>query len=185
MTTTRYPGAEASGGGVLDRTFLALCLVHFLSSFITSPFTALFPVYVEADLERLPWFTGYLRALMLVLGGIFAVVAGRLCDILGRKTTLLIGLSGALLTGLVFRFSDPLILTLLIFCVGMATGPWTTAGQSYLITSVRAGRLGLGGAMYFLSNTAGNSLGSLVTGLLKEEWTFPEIGGAMTAALAG
>jgi len=183
--TTRTPQVEASGGSVLGRTFLALCLVYFLSSFITSPFAALFPVYVEADLERLPWFTGYLRALMLGLGGIFAVVAGQLCDILGRKTTLLIGLAGAMFTGLVFRFSDPLILTLLIFGMGVATGPWSTAGQSYLITSVHARRLGLGGAVYFLSNTAGNSLGSLVTGVLKEEWTFPEIGAGMAASLAG
>ena len=50
----RPPQAEASGGSLLGRTFLVLCLVYFLSSFITSPFAALFPVYVEADLVRRP-----------------------------------------------------------------------------------------------------------------------------------
>jgi MFS family permease len=183
LPETSDPRAEAPGGSVLGGAFLALCLVYFLNSFIVSPFAALFPVYVEADLERQPWFTGYLRALMLVLGGIFALVSGRLCDLLGRKNTLLLGLAGSMLSGLVFRASDPLVLTLLIFVLGAATGPWSTAGQSYLIASVDPRRLGLGGALYFLSNTAGNSLGSLVTGVLKERWTFPQIGAAMTAAL--
>ena len=185
MPGTRIDEEEAPAKSFLGRTFLALCLVYFLSSFVTSPFSALFPVYVEADLERLPWFTGYLRALMLVLGGLFAVVSGRLCDLLGLKATLLLGLGGSLLTGLVFRAVDPLFLSLLIFAMGVASGPWSTAGQSYLITSIDARRLGLGGALYFLSNTAGNSLGSLATGFIKERWTFPEIGAAMTVAQGG
>ena len=185
MSAAHGSTAEGPGDGLLSRVFLALCLVYFLNSFVIAPFSALFPVYVEADLERLPWFTGYLRGLMLALGGIFAVVGGRLCDFLGLKVTLLIGMAGSLLTGLVFRAADPLLLTLLLFGMGVGTGPWSTAGQSYLITSVHTRRLGLGGALYFLSSTAGNSLGSLVTGLVKERWTFPQIGSAMTAALGG
>lgn len=185
MTTLRPQAPEDARSELLQRSFVALCLVCFLNSFAVAPFGSLFPVYVEADLERLPWFTGYLRALMLVLGGLFAVVGGHLCDVLGRKTTLLIGLSGSLLTGLVFRATHPAMLTLLIFGLGIAMGPWSTAGQSYLITSVSRRRLGLGGALYFLSNTAGNSLGSLVTGVIKERWTFPEIGTAMSATLVG
>lgn len=176
-----YP--RAAEGAVPRRAFAALCIVAFLNSFFVSPFSALFPVYVEADLGRLPLFTANLRALMLVLGGVFAVVAGRLCDRIGRKNTLLIGLAGSVLTGLVFRTGEPALLALLVWGMGMASGPWSTAGQSYLIASVTPGRLGLGGALYFLSNTAGNSLGSLLTGRLKEGWTFPEIGDAMLLAL--
>ena len=174
---------RAAEGAVPRRAFAALCIVAFLNSFFVSPFSALFPVYVEADLGRLPLFTANLRALMLVLGGVFAVVAGRLCDRIGRKNTLLIGLAGSVLTGLVFRTGEPALLALLVWGMGMASGPWSTAGQSYLIASVTPGRLGLGGALYFLSNTAGNSLGSLLTGRLKEGWTFPEIGDAMLLAL--
>lgn len=169
---------------MLGRAFLALCLIYFLNSFLVAPFSSLFPVYVEADLERQPWFTGYLRAVMLALGGIFAVIGGRLCDLLGRKVTLLIGLAGSMLTGLVFNVSDPLALSLLVIGLGVATGPFSTAGQSYLITSVHSRRLGLGAALYFLSNTAGNALGSLVTGLLKEQaWPYARIGTAMTTSL--
>lgn len=170
-------------GGLYSRAFLALCLVYFLNSFICAPYSSLFPVYIEADLNRAPWFTGYLRALMLLLGGLFAVVAGRLCDRFGCKTTLIIGLIGSTLTGLVFRTADPWGLSLLLFMMGAASGPWSTAGQSILINAVTPARLGLGGGIYFLSNTLGNSLGSLCTGLVKTNYSFAEIGGAMSFAM--
>jgi MFS family permease len=170
---------------VLGGAFLILCLISFLSGFATSPFNALFPVYVDTDLNRVPLFTGSLRSLMLVLGGVFAVIGGRLCDLLGLKKTLLLGLGGTVFTGLIFCTSNPWILILLIFFIGAAAGPWSTAGQSYLIRSVSVERLGLGSALYFLSGTSGNALGGLLTGLLKEEWSFPEIGTTMTVAMVG
>ncbi|MEW6752270.1 MAG: MFS transporter [Candidatus Latescibacterota bacterium] len=185
MTTALASAARVPASGLASRAFVALCLIYFLNSFVISPFSSLFPVYVEADLGRLPWFTGYLRGLMLVLGGLFAVVGGRLCDVLGRKATLLIGLSGSLLTGLVFNTASPLLLTVLVFGLGAATGPWTTAGQSYLICAIDTRRLGLGGALYFLSNTAGSSLGSLATGLAKQHWSFGRLGHVMSASLVG
>ncbi len=171
------------GGGLLSRAFLALCLIYLLHSFLAAPFQALFPVYIEADLARPPWFTGYLRGLMLLLSGIFAVVAGRLCDHLGRKPTLMIGLVGSALTGLVFRTAEPWGLSCLVLAMGAASGPWSTAGQSILITAVTPARLGLGSALYFLSNTLGNALGSLCTGLVKTAYSFAQIGAAMSIGM--
>ena len=171
------------GGGLLGRAFLALCLVNFFNSLLSAPFSALFPVYIEADLARPPSFTGYLLGLMLLLGGIFAVVGGRLCDRLGCKITLAIGLVGSVLTGLVFRTADPWGLTALLLLIGASNGPWSTAGQSILINAVTPTRLGLGGALYFLTNTLGNSLGSLCTGLVKTDYTFAEIGTIMSVGM--
>lgn len=168
---------------MLSRAFLALCLIYLLDSFLSAPFQALFPVYIEADLARPPWFTGYLRGLMLLLGGIFAVVAGRLCDRFGRKPTLMIGLVGSALTGLVFRTADPWGLSCLVLAMGAANGPWSTAGQSILIAAVTPARLGLGSALYFLSNTLGNALGSLCTGLVKTAYSFAQIGAAMSIGM--
>ena len=170
-------------GGLLSRAFLALCLIYLLDSFLSAPFQALFPVYIEADLARPPWFTGYLRGLMLLLGGIFAVVAGRLCDRFGRKPTLMLGLVGSALTGLTFRTADPWGLSCLVLAMGAASGPWSTAGQSILIAAVTPARLGLGSALYFLSNTLGNALGSLCTGLVKTAYSFAQIGAAMSIGM--
>jgi len=47
---------------------------------------------------------------------------------------------------------------------------------------VDARRLGLGGAIFFLSKTAGDSLGSLAAGISKEWWTFSQLGIAMIVA---
>ncbi len=183
MVSSTSDETAGRDGGLYSRAFLALCLVYFLNSFISSPFSSLFPVYIEADLQRPPWFTGYLRALMLLIGGIFAVVAGRLCDRFGCKTTLIIGLIGSSLTGLVFRTGDPWGLSLLLFAMGAANGPWSTAGQSILINAITPARLGLGGGIYFLSNTIGNSLGSLCTGLVKTDYSFAQIGTAMSVGM--
>ena len=200
---THAPAPAPTDDRLLGRTFTALCLISFLAGFANAPFQGLFQVYIDADTARPPFFSASLKGLMLVLGGLFAVVGGRLCDTLGLKQTLLLGLGGAAFTGLAFHFSSPWILLLLIFVIGAAAGPWSTAGQSYLIASVSARRLGMGGALYFLSHTLGGSMGSLATALLQETWTwrsgwpllddllavmaqswgFAQIGSAMTAAM--
>ena len=143
MVSSTSDETAGRDGGLYSRAFLALCLVYFLNSFISSPFSSLFPVYIEADLQRPPWFTGYLRALMLLIGGI----------------------------------------SLLLFAMGAANGPWSTAGQSILINAITPARLGLGGGIYFLSNTIGNSLGSLCTGLVKTDYSFAQIGTAMSVGM--
>lgn len=187
-------GGRSAGGptpdgltpaGLWSRTFVVLCLLGFCSGFATAPYQSLLPVYVEADLGRLPLFTAYLRSLTLILGGIFAIVGGRLADVLGLKTTLLLGLAGAGLTGLVFHAHHIVPLTMLILVIGAAAGPWSTAGQSYLIASAGPSRLGLGGALYFLSGTAGNSVGSLCTGFVKDNWSFPQLGTVMACIMGG
>ena len=165
--------------GLWSRAFVVLCGLSFLGGFATAPYHSLLPVYVDADLGRLAVFTGYLRAVALALGGVLAIVAGRLCDLLGLKVTLLLGLAGSALTGLVFHTGDVLLLTLLALAAGAASGPVSTSGQSYLIAAAGPARLGLGGALYFLSSTLGQSAGNLCAGLVKEDWSFGEIGTAM------
>lgn len=169
--------------GLGSRAFVVLCALSFFAGIAVAPYQSLLPVYVEADLERLPLFTAYLRAVALILGGIFAVVGGRMCDLFGLKATLLIGMTGSVLTGLVFHNTQVITLTALVLVIGAAQGPTSTAGQSYLISAAGPSRLGLGGALYFLSGTLGNSVGSALTGIVKQEWSFPELGSVMTAAL--
>lgn len=171
--------------GLWSRAFVVLCALSFFAGFAAAPYQSLLPVYVEADLGRLPLFTAYLRAVTLGLGGIFALVGGRLADVLGLKRTLLLGLAGGGLNGLVFHSADVAALTVLVLVTGASQGPLSTAGQSYLIAAAGRRRLGLGGALYFLSGTGGNAVGSFCTGLVKHTWSFPRLGTAMVAVMAG
>ena len=67
---------------LLNRKFLALLLVSFGISFLNAPKYALLPVYVEADLLRTPVFSAGLKAIFLVLGGLFALPAGALAGLI-------------------------------------------------------------------------------------------------------
>ena len=170
--------------GLASRSFAVLCAVSFLSHFTAAPFATLLPVYVEADVGARPLFTGYLRTLMFALGGVFAVVGGRLCDLFGLKPMLLVGLAGSIAAGLAFQSTDFRILTFFVLLAGIAAGPMSAAGQSYLIASAGSERLGLGGALFFLTFTLGSSAGSLCTGLVKPLWSFQQIGAVMAVAAA-
>ena len=165
--------------------FLALCLVSFLTGFANAPFNALLPVYVDMELERVPLFAGSLRSVNLILGGVLAVIAGRLCDVIGIKNTLLIGIAGTAIAGLVFNTHDVWFLLLVVAIVGAGSGFQSTAGQSYLLEAAPGKRVGLCTALFFLSGTGGNSVGLLVAGLLKKTSTFNVIGLAMVGGLLG
>lgn len=184
MTNPQAAPEGPAPTGLWSRAFVVLCGLSFLGGFATAPYGSLLPVYVDVDLGRAALFTGYLRAIALCLGGIFAIVGGRLCDLLGLKATLLLGLAGSALTGLVFHSSETLTLTLLVLVIGAAAGPQSTSGQSYLIAAAGRARLGLGGALYFLSGTSGQAVGNVCTGLVKDEWSFAELGTAMTSIMA-
>ena len=64
---------EPSSAGLkelLNRRFVALLVVSFLASFVSSPlYSSLLPVYVEAGLARSPLFSAGLRGLFFMLGG--------------------------------------------------------------------------------------------------------------------
>ena len=98
---------------LLNRRFIALLIVSFFSSFVSGPLNTLLPVYVEAELLRAPLFSAGLRAVFLILGGVFAVPAGRLCDAWGVKPVYVLGALGPILAGVIFFTGDPLLLTAL------------------------------------------------------------------------
>ena len=88
---------------LVSRPFISLLLVSFGISFLNAPRYALLPVYVEADLLRTPVFSAGLKAIFLILGGLFALPAGHLADRWGPKRVYLIGHSNG---GIVYRILD-------------------------------------------------------------------------------
>jgi len=168
-----------------DRRFLALLFVSFLISFLNAPSYALLPVYVEADLARSPLFAAGLRSTFLILGGVIALVAGRLADRWGPKRVYVVGTVGPLIAGAIFLTGDPASLALLCLGIGVTTGFDSAGGQSYLISVVGAKRIGIASAGYFVGNTLGTSLGNLFAGPIADAHGYGHLGRLVIAGSVG
>jgi len=168
-----------------NRRFLALIVVSFLSSFLFAPLSALLPVYVENALARSPLFSGGLRALFLILGGLFAFPAGKLADSLGPKRVYVLGMAGPLLAAFVFLSEDPLLLGGLCVCIGVSFGFNSAGGQSYLLGAVAPAVLGTASAGYFLGNTLGTASGSLFAGPIADQMGYRALGAVAACASVG
>ena len=167
-----------------SRGFILLCAIVFVVGLVTGPVQMLFPVYAETILEESALFAALLRALPIGLGGISALIGGTLCDRFGRKPTVLIGMTGAVVIGTLFTTEIPLFLWGILCYEGIASGFKTAGGQTYLISSVSPDRLGLATGLYFISSTIGNAIGSAVAGEVIDRTNYSTFGiGA--AVLAG
>jgi MFS family permease len=179
FTEALTPLQSLLGGG-----FGSLWLIVFLTGVVSAPVQSLFVVYVEQTLGRPPLFSAGIRSVLLLLGGLFAIPGGALCDRIGVKRTYALGLTGSIAAGALFMTRDPLWLHALALYAGAAFGLSTTGGQSYLIASVPAASLGLGSAAYFIGSTLGNSLGNTISGPMADRLGFHELGRWMVLATA-
>lgn len=169
---------------LLNRKFLSLLSISFLSGVATAPSASLLAVYVEAELQRPPVFTAGLRSILLILGGIFAVPGGAMCDSLGIKQTYILGMTGALTAGFIFLVKDPLILFIMCLYGGISSGFQITASQSYLLGSAPSSSLGLGTAAFFLGSTLGTSIGNVIAGPIVDNLGFHVTGVTMVVAIS-
>ncbi len=168
---------------LFNRRFISLLIVSFFSSFVSAPINTLLPVYVEADLLRSPFFSAGLRTAFLLLGGLFAVPAGRYADAWGVKPIYVMGAFGPILAGLVFITGDPLLLSFLCVGIGISFGFHSAGGQSYLISAAPSAVIGTASAGYFLGNTLGAAAGNLFAGPIADGLGFYMLG--ICAAIAG
>ena len=146
------------------REFISLCLIVFVIGLITGPVHWFFPVYSEEILGQKALFAGLLRAIPIGLGGITALIGGTLSDRFGRKPTLLIGMTGAVVIGSLFTTQGALFIWGILCYEGIASGFKTAGGQSYLISSVAPKQLGLATGLYFISSTVGSAVGNAIAG---------------------
>ena len=167
---------------LLSRRFIALLIVSFFLSFISAPRNELLPVYVDSELHRAPLFSGILRSFFLILGGIFAVPAGMLCDAIGIKRVIVLGIAGPLLSGFIFLTGDPFLLSALCIGIGVSFGFNSTGGQSYLLGAVPPSVIGIASAGYFLGSTLGSASGNLIAGPVVDAFGFRPLGLAACAA---
>ena len=146
------------------RGFISLCFIVFVIGLITGPVHLFFPVYAEVVLGENPLFASLIRAIPIGLGGITALIGGKLSDRFGRKPTLLIGMTGAVIIGGLFTTHIPFFIWGILCYEGIASGFNTAGGQSYLIGSVSSERLGFATGLYFISSTVGSAFGNAIAG---------------------
>ena len=144
--------------------FILLCAIVFVFGLVTGPVQMLFPVYAESVLGKTALFAALLRAIPIGLGGISALIGGTLCDRFGRKPTVLVGMTGAVVLGALFTTKIPLFLWGILCYAGIASGFKTAGGQTYLISAVPSERLGWATGLYFISSTVGGAVGSAIAG---------------------
>ena len=166
------------------RGFISLCLIVFVIGLITGPVHLFFPVYAEVVLGENPLFAALIRALPIGLGGITALIGGTLSDRFGRKPTLLIGMTGAVVIGCLFTTHIPFLIWGFLCYEGIASGFKTAGGQSYLISSVSENRLGFATGLYFISSTVGSALGNAIAGEIIHRINY-KIFGTVAVILSG
>ena len=166
-----------------SRGFILLCAIVFVVGLVTGPVQMLFPVYAETILEETALFAALLRALPIGLGGLSALIGGTLSDRFGRKPTILIGMTGAIVVGALFTTETPLFIWGILCYEGIASGFKTAGGQTYLISVVPSNRLGLATALYFINMTVGSAVGSAIAGEVIDRINYSTFGiGAVVLA---
>ncbi|RKU19842.1 hypothetical protein C6500_09975 [Candidatus Poribacteria bacterium] len=166
-----------------SRGFIFLCAIVFVVGLVTGPVQMLFPVYAETILEETALFAALLRALPIGLGGLSALIGGTLSDRFGRKPTILIGMTGAIVVGALFTTETPLFIWGILCYEGIASGFKTAGGQTYLISVVPSNRLGLATALYFINMTIGSAVGSAIAGEVIDRINYSTFGiGAVVLA---
>jgi MFS family permease len=170
-----------------DQTTLArwpialLLIVQLLSGVVISSQRSFFSIYVEEQLG----YTAVLISAFITIGQLWGMVAsavgGMLCDVLGRKWTLVLGLTGLVFGSLIYLVRVPWLVASLwaVSCLGL--GFHTLGGQSYLIDVAVSEHLGVLSALFNWGYTIGGALSSPGAGLILDKQGFGAFGLALLA----
>ncbi len=165
-----------------DRRFGLFLLLLFINGMVFGPFLPFLPVYVEEELKLSQTFTANFRTVSFFLMAAFVLLGGVLSDSLGPKKSMLVGLVGTPVAAAIFIVGNPGILLGMAVYRGISEGFLNGGGQTYMIATAPATRLGAATAVYFLGNTLGSAIGSLIGGVVLELSSFLALGFVMLAA---
>lgn len=156
--------------------FAVLLGVIVLTDLAGNPGRTLLPVYAEAALRRPPYFTSMLVSIRLLMGGAAAFAGGPLCDALGQKRVVLLGLTGVPLVGGLLLLRSPLALVLLSIYAGISAGAYYFGVDSYMMAVVPLSFLGTATALVNGFQTLGGALGSSLAGPVADRYGFAAVG---------
>lgn len=164
MTRPSAPPVIEAVRGALTPALGALLLFQVFSGILVAPLLTLFPVYVERRLGLPPTVSANVQVLSGIAGGVMALAGGALCDLVGRKRTYLLAMSGVLATGLIFLTHNLAQLSMLALYGGLMFGLGAVAGLTYVMETAPPKHLALATGSYFLCGTLGNAAGSWLAG---------------------
>ena len=165
-----------------DRRFGLFLLLLFINGMVFGPFLPFLPAYVQEELNLSQTFTANFRTVSLFLMATFVLLGGVLSDSLGPKKSMLIGLVGTPFAAAIFIVGNPGILLGMAAYRGISEGFLNGGGQTYMIATAPASRIGAATAIYFLGSTLGSAVGSLIGGAVLERSSFAMLGFVMLAA---
>jgi len=163
------------------RPIALLLIVQLLSGVVLFPQRSFFPIYLEEQLRYAAVLISAFVAMGRLLGMVASVIGGALCDGLGRKWTLVLGLMGFVFGGLMYVIRAPWAVALLWALSGLGLGFHALGGQSYLIDAAMPEHLGLLSALYHWGFTIGGALSSPGAGVVLDQRGFGTFGLALTA----
>ena len=163
------------------RPVVSMLALQVVSGAVVLPRLSFFPIYLEESLGYTPLVVSAFALFGQLLGMAAALIGGSLCDLLGRKWTLVLGLGGLALGGLAFAVRVPSLVMILWGIAGLGLGLRTPAVQSYLIEAAAARRLGLLSAVTNLCFIMGAAAGSPAAGAILDTSGFATLGLALLA----
>lgn len=157
----------------LSRNVLLISLAYFALGFGTSVWLFLFPNYL-AGLGLTALWVGAIYTSYNAFLSLTALPSGRLSDLIGRRTPLVVG-SGmitAVTLLLLFTF-NPYFILLLLIAFGFGQGLMNPAASALVAESVSQQRSGSAYAVFQIFWIVGSAVGAGISGYLPDSWKFP------------
>lgn len=165
---------------IAGRSVGVLLIIQLLSGGILSPQRfVFFPIYMEEQIGYSAVVISLWVAAGQFLGMLAAILSGAVGDRMGHKRTLLLGLGGFVLGGLIYLVTTPWLVFMFWAAGGLGQGFHAVGGQGYLIEGAGSKHLGVLSALYNWGFTLGGALGSAVAGIILDQHGFVAFGMTM------
>ena len=150
--------------------FIPYALAAFLIGIIGGFTTVLGPAFVK-DLGIAYNNTTWTALAMAVSTATFAPILGKLVDVIGRRTTLLIGILVFILGNIATALATSLIFMLIArFIVGVGSAAIAPVVIAYIVTEFPQDKVSKGFSLYMLISSAAVIFGPTLGGLIINRW---------------
>ena len=146
--------------------FIPYALAAFLIGIVGGFSTVLGPAFVQ-DIGIAYNNTTWTALAQAMSTAAFAPILGKVGDVIGRKTTLLLGISVFTLGNILSALANTLVFMLVArFIVGIGTAAMAPVIMAYIVTQFPASRIAKGFSLYMLISSASVVFGPTLGGLI-------------------